>query len=139
MSKNPGIALGEHFEGFIAKQLKTGRYGSPSEVIRVSPCLSEEREQELEALRKALIAGEQSGTDTLGIDEIRRAARRRGTLWNGVMFHLTATDESGRNMFWLLNGHQRRAVRELLLLFEDDPRFAIDRPLIETSLLEFRE
>jgi len=34
MAKNTSITLGEHFDGFIAKQINTGRYGSVSEVVR---------------------------------------------------------------------------------------------------------
>jgi len=81
VGKNTSIARGEHFEGFIARQVKTGRYGSASEVIHASLRLLDEREQQLETLRQALIAGEESGTDSpLDMDEIRREARQEAGL-----------------------------------------------------------
>ncbi|WP_456407440.1 type II toxin-antitoxin system ParD family antitoxin, partial [Thiolapillus sp.] len=36
MSKNTSITLGPHFERFINKQLKEGRFSSTSEVIRAA-------------------------------------------------------------------------------------------------------
>lgn len=64
MAKNTSISLGDHFEGFIQGQLSQGRYGSASEVVRAALRLLEEREQRVEALRNALIEGEQSGEDS---------------------------------------------------------------------------
>src|SRR5690606_27347673 len=34
MQKNTSITLGQHFDAFIAEQLKSGRYSSTSEVVR---------------------------------------------------------------------------------------------------------
>lgn len=34
MPKNTSISLGEHFDTFVAEQLKSGRYSSTSEVVR---------------------------------------------------------------------------------------------------------
>ena len=61
MAKNTSISLGDHFSDFVDRQLAHGRYGSASEVIRAALRLLEEREIRLEALRAALIEGEQSG------------------------------------------------------------------------------
>ena len=61
MSKNTSISLGDHFENFINTQIKSGRYGSVSEVTRTALRLLESEEPKLNDFRNALIAGEQSG------------------------------------------------------------------------------
>jgi antitoxin ParD1/3/4 len=64
MSKNTSFSLGEHFSGFVEAQVGKGRYGSASDVVRAALRLLEEQEARLEALRAALIEGEQSGAST---------------------------------------------------------------------------
>ncbi len=61
MGKNTSISLGNHFEDFIKKEVKSGRYGSVSEVIRSALRLLEREEKKEKELIKALEVGEQSG------------------------------------------------------------------------------
>lgn len=69
MAKNTSITLGEHFDGFIAHQIESGRYGSASEVIRAGLRALEDTEHKLEALRQMLTDGEKSGTAEYSYDE----------------------------------------------------------------------
>ena len=78
MSKNTSIALGEHWQAFIEKQVSSGRHGSASEVIRNALRLLEERNAKFETLRAALVEGEASGSaGRLDLDDIKRKARRK--------------------------------------------------------------
>ena len=80
MPKSTSVTLDEHLVGFIDRQIAQGRYGSTSEVVRAALELLEEHEAKLEALRGALIEGEQSGPsealDFGAFIEARRAADR---------------------------------------------------------------
>ena len=81
MAKNTSVTLGDHFETFIVSQIKAGRFGNASEVIRASLRLLEEHEQKVEALRQALIDGEASGdAGPLNFEQIKRAARKQAGL-----------------------------------------------------------
>lgn len=81
MAKTTSFNLGDHFDNFIAAQIKSGRYGNASEVLRASLRLMEQEEQKLQALRQALIDGEKSGESTpLDIEQIRQKAKEKAGL-----------------------------------------------------------
>lgn len=61
MPRNTSLSLGDHFAGFIGDQVRSGRYGSASDVVRAGLRLLEEHEAKVKALQAALIAGEESG------------------------------------------------------------------------------
>ncbi|QUR67789.1 type II toxin-antitoxin system ParD family antitoxin [Mycobacterium spongiae] len=64
MGRNTSFSLDEHFNAFIEDEVASGRYRSASDVVRAALRLLEERETRLDALREALIAGENSGAPT---------------------------------------------------------------------------
>lgn len=77
-AKNTSFSIGEHFTGFVESQVREGRYGNASDVMRAALRLLEEREAKLAALRADLIEGEESGASTAFdfeafIDRKRRA------------------------------------------------------------------
>ena len=74
--KNTSVALGEHFESFVAGQVASGRYRSASEVMRDALRLLEERNKHRDAVISALIEGEQSGISDRTPEDIRAAVKQ---------------------------------------------------------------
>lgn len=66
------VSVGQRWQDFVEAVVKTGRYGSASEVVREGLRLVEEREAKLQALRETIaasLAEEGSFTD----DEVGEA------------------------------------------------------------------
>ena len=77
------VSLGEHWNTLIESLLKSGRYASVSEIMRDSLRLLEEKEanSKLQALRNALIEGEESGdTGELSMESIKLEAKKEAGL-----------------------------------------------------------
>jgi antitoxin ParD1/3/4 len=62
--KKASFAVSDYFARFIERQVTQGRYGSADDVVQAGLRLLEEQEAKREALRAALIEGEQSGPCT---------------------------------------------------------------------------
>jgi len=61
MAKNTSILLGDYFDSFISRQIKTGKYSSASEVVRAALRMFEHEESKKAELIKELKKGEKSG------------------------------------------------------------------------------
>lgn len=70
MAKNTSVTLGDHFDKFINQQLKSGRYGSASEVVRAGLRALEDQEMKTMNLRNMLIDGENSGVADYSYDSL---------------------------------------------------------------------
>lgn len=82
--KNTSVALGDHFEEFVAGQVASGRYTSASEVMRDALRLLEAKSNHREAVIAALIEGEQSGISDRNPEDIRAAVKQELRLDGGV-------------------------------------------------------
>lgn len=65
MPQNTSVSLSDHFAEFVSSQVKTGRYGSASDVVRAGLRLLEEHEAKVRVLQVALSEGEESGEPQL--------------------------------------------------------------------------
>lgn len=77
MASVTSFALGDHFREFAQRKVREGRYGSTSDVIRAGLRLLEAQEESIEALRRAIDEGENSGPAVLFDIEEFIAERRR--------------------------------------------------------------
>jgi len=83
MSQIQTISLNEHWNTLIDTLLKSGRYASVNEIMSESLRLLEEKEvnASLQALRNALIEGEESGdAGELDMEKIRIEAKKAAKL-----------------------------------------------------------
>ncbi len=75
------ISVTDQQDRWIKAQIKTGHYGNESEVvrelIRERQLRDRETPAEIEAIRAALIEGEESGFSDRSVDEIWEDARQR--------------------------------------------------------------
>ncbi len=78
------VSIGERWEGYVEALLKTGRYGSASEIVREGLRLVEEREAKLAALwetiEASLARGGQSSDDDIDIqlDKVAEELKSQG-------------------------------------------------------------
>jgi len=74
------ISVTDQQDSWIKAQIKTGHYGNESEVvrelIRERQLRDQETPAEIEAIRAALIEGEESGFSDRSVDEIWEDARQ---------------------------------------------------------------
>lgn len=61
MAKNTSILLGDYFDAFINKQVKSGKFSSASEVVRAALRMFEHEETKKAELINELKRGEKSG------------------------------------------------------------------------------
>jgi len=75
------ISVTDQQDSWIKAQIKSGHYGNESEVvrelIRERQLRDQETPAEIEAIRAALVEGEQSGFSNRSVDEIWEDARQR--------------------------------------------------------------
>ncbi|MFK8259501.1 type II toxin-antitoxin system ParD family antitoxin [Erwinia sp. AnSW2-5] len=76
MARTTSVTIGDQLTDFVKKMIENGRYGSASEVIRSALRLLEQKEMEMDALRKAIELGELSGESTLSLQEIAAQNKR---------------------------------------------------------------
>jgi antitoxin ParD1/3/4 len=72
------VSVGARWEGFVEEAVRSGRYGSASEVVREGLRLVEEREARLRALRATLEASIAAGGE-VGDAELDEALEQTDT------------------------------------------------------------
>lgn len=77
MSRTTSITIGSQLEEFVGELIKSGRYGSTSEVVRSALRLLERQEQQTAALRNAVEAGERSGESDLSLQDIAAQVKQK--------------------------------------------------------------
>ena len=80
VTRNASVSLGNHFAASVDLQVDSGRFGWSSDVIRAGLRLleaHEAHEARVQALRQALVGGEQSGqAERFDVEDFLRSQRQ---------------------------------------------------------------
>ncbi len=78
MPSNTSIVLSVHFREFAERKIREGRYASTSEVVRAGLRLLETEEEKIEALRREIQKGIDSGPpEPFDFDEFKTEMKRK--------------------------------------------------------------
>ena len=77
MHRTTSITIGSPLDEFVGKLIKSGRYGSTSEVVRSALRLLERQENQTAVLRQAVEAGERSGESDLSLQDIAAQVKQK--------------------------------------------------------------
>lgn len=80
MPRTTSITIGEQLDAFVTRMIDDGRYGSTSEVVRSALRLLEQKESQMEMLRRAVLAGEESGESSMTLRDIAAQKKRAGNV-----------------------------------------------------------
>ena len=77
MARTTSVTIGLQLDEFVSRLIESGRYNSTSEVVRSALRLLEYQENQAEALRSAVAAGESSGESQLCLRDIATQVKRK--------------------------------------------------------------
>lgn len=77
MARTTSVTIGLQLDEFVSRLIESGRYNSTSEVVRSALRLLEHQENQAEALRSAVAAGEQSGESQLSLRDIATRVKQK--------------------------------------------------------------
>jgi antitoxin ParD1/3/4 len=78
MPSNTSIVLSDHFREFAERKVREGRYASTSEVVRAGLRLLETEEEKIEALRREIQKGIDSGPpEPFDFEEFKAEMKRK--------------------------------------------------------------
>lgn len=77
MARTTSVTIGSQLDDFVGKLIKSGQYGSTSEVVRSALRLLERQENQMVALRSAVEAGQQSGESDLSLRDIAAQVKQQ--------------------------------------------------------------
>lgn len=77
MARTTSVTIGSELDAFVKRLMTSGRYGSTSEVMRTALRLLERQEDQTQALRRAIEAGDRSGVSELTLQDIVAEVKRK--------------------------------------------------------------